>query len=119
VASIVVGMLFLLAMFFSPLAAVIPAQATAPALILVGFYMMTIAREIPWDEYEEAVPAFVTMMAMPFTWSITNGIGAGFVTFAAIKLLNGKARQVHWMVYLASAAFVLYFALPLVEKALR
>ncbi len=69
-------MLFLLAMFFSPLAAVIPAQATAPALILVGFYMMSIAREIPWDDYEEAVPAFVTMLAMPSTWSITNGSGA-------------------------------------------
>ncbi len=112
-----VGVLFLLAMFFSPLAAVIPAQATAPALILVGFYMMTIVREIPWDDYEEAVPAFVTMLAMPYTWSITNGIGAGFITYAAIKLLNGKARQVHWMVYLASAAFLLYFALPLIERA--
>jgi adenine/guanine/hypoxanthine permease len=118
-AAIVVGVLFLLAMFFSPLAAVIPAQATAPALILVGFYMMTIVREIPWDDYEEAVPAFVTMMAMPYTWSITNGIGAGFITYAAIKLLNGKARQVHWMVYVASAAFLLYFALPLIEKGLR
>jgi AGZA family xanthine/uracil permease-like MFS transporter len=118
VASVTVGALFLLAMFFSPLAAVIPAQATAPALILVGFYMMTIVRDIPWDNYEEAVPAFVTMLAMPFTWSITNGIGAGFITYAAIKLLGGKARQVHWMVYLASAAFVLYFALPLIEKAL-
>jgi AGZA family xanthine/uracil permease-like MFS transporter len=118
-AAIVVGVLFLLAMFFSPLAAVIPAQATAPALILVGFYMMTIVREISWDDYEEAVPAFVTMLAMPYTWSITNGIGAGFITYAAIKLLNGKARQVHWMVYLASAAFLLYFALPLIEKTLR
>jgi AGZA family xanthine/uracil permease-like MFS transporter len=119
IASVVVGGLFLLAMFFSPLAAVIPAQATAPALILVGFYMMRVAREIPWDDYEEAVPAFVMMLAMPFTWSITNGIGAGFITYAAIKVLNGKARQVHWMVFLASAAFLLYFALPLVEKALR
>jgi AGZA family xanthine/uracil permease-like MFS transporter len=111
--------LFLLAMFFSPLAAVIPAQATAPALILVGFYMMMIAREIPWNDYEEAVPAFVTMLAMPFTWSITNGIGAGFITYAAIKLLGGKGRDVHWMVYLASAAFVLYFALAVIEKAAR
>jgi AGZA family xanthine/uracil permease-like MFS transporter len=118
-ASVVVGILFLLAMFFSPLAAVIPAQATAPVLILVGFYMMNLAREIPWDDYEEAVPAFVTMLAMPFTWSITNGIGAGFITYAAIKLLNGRGGQVHWMVYLASAAFVLYFVLPGLEKAWR
>ena len=118
-ASVVVGILFLLSMFFSPLASVIPAQATAPALIVVGFLMMTIAREIPWDDYEEAIPAFVTMLTMPFTWSITNGIGAGFVTYSAIKLLNGQARRVHWMVYLASAAFVVYFGLPLIERAAR
>src|SRR2546425_443818 len=83
--SVVVGVLFLLSMFFSPLASVIPAQATAPALILVGFFMMTIAREIPWDDYEEAIPAFVTMLTMPFTWSITNGIGAGFVTYGTLN----------------------------------
>jgi AGZA family xanthine/uracil permease-like MFS transporter len=118
-ASVVVGVLFLLSMFFSPLAGVIPVQATAPALIIVGFYMMTLARDIPWDDYEEAIPAFVTMLAMPFTWSITNGIGAGFVTWTAIKLLNGKGGRVHWMVYAASIAFVVYFALPLVEKALK
>ncbi len=117
-AAVVVGVLFLLSMFFAPLASVIPAQATAPALILVGFYMMTVAREIPWDDHEEAIPAFVTMLAMPFTWSITNGIGAGFLTYAAIKLLNGRAREVHWMVYLASGAFLLYFGTPVVERAL-
>ena len=115
--AVVAGLLFLVAMWFSPLASVIPAQATAPALVLVGFYMMTVAREIPWDDYEEAVPAFVTMLVMPFTWSITNGIGAGFVTFAAIKLLSGRGARVHWMVYAASAAFVVYFALPLLERA--
>jgi AGZA family xanthine/uracil permease-like MFS transporter len=117
--AVVTGGLFLVAMWFSPLASVIPAQATAPALIVVGFYMMTIARDIPWDDYEEAIPAFVTMLVMPFTWSITNGIGAGFVTYTAIKLLNGRGGHVHWMVYLASAAFVVYFALPLIEKGLR
>jgi AGZA family xanthine/uracil permease-like MFS transporter len=117
--AVVVGVLFLVAMWFSPLAAVIPAQATAPALIIVGFYMMAIARDIAWDDYEEAIPAFVTMLVMPFTWSITNGIGAGFVTWTAIKLLNGKGGRVHWMVYAASAAFVLYFALPFIEKAIE
>jgi adenine/guanine/hypoxanthine permease len=116
--AVVAGALFLVAMWFSPLASVIPAQATAPALVLVGFYMMTVARDIPWDDYEEAVPAFVTMLVMPFTWSITNGIGAGFVTFSAIKLLAGRGSRVHWMVYAASAAFVVYFALPLLERAL-
>jgi AGZA family xanthine/uracil permease-like MFS transporter len=116
--AVVVGVLFLVAMWFSPLAAVIPAQATAPALIIVGFYMMALARDIAWDDYEEAIPAFVTMLLMPFTWSITNGIGAGFVTWTAIKLLNGKAGRVHWMVYAASAAFAVYFALPVIEKFL-
>src|SRR5919198_1782821 len=116
--AVTTGVLFLVAMFFAPLAAVIPAQATAPALIIVGFYMMSVARDIPWDDYDEAIPAFVTMLVMPFTWSITNGIGAGFVTFAAIKLLSGKGRQVHAMVYVAAAAFILYFTLPLLEKAL-
>jgi AGZA family xanthine/uracil permease-like MFS transporter len=115
---VVTGLLFLGAMWLSPLASVIPAQATAPALIIVGFYMMGVARDIPWDEYDEAIPAFVTMLVMPFTWSITNGIGAGFVTFAAIKVLSGQGRRVHWMVYAASVAFVVYFALPLIERAL-
>src|SRR5262245_3889903 len=118
-ASVVTGLLFLGAMFFSPLASVIPAQATAPALIIVGFFMMGIAREIPWDDYEEAIPAFMTMLVMPFTWSITNGIGAGFVTYAAIKLLRGRGQELHWMVYLACAAFVVYFCLPLIEGAAK
>jgi adenine/guanine/hypoxanthine permease len=117
--AVVTGLLFLVAMWFSPLASVIPAQATGPALIIVGFYMMSLARDIRWDDYEDAIPAFVTMMVMPFTWSITNGIGAGFVTYSVIKLLSGKGRSLHWMVYLASAAFVVYFAVPAIEARLR
>jgi AGZA family xanthine/uracil permease-like MFS transporter len=117
--AVVVGVLFLLAMWLAPLAGVIPAQATAPALILIGFSMMTIAREIAWDDAEEALPAFVTMLTMPFTWSITNGIGAGFITHAAIKLVLGKGRQVHWMLYLAAGAFVVYFCVPLLEGLAR
>jgi AGZA family xanthine/uracil permease-like MFS transporter len=116
--AVVTGLLFLLAMFFSPLASVIPAQATAPALILVGFYMMGLVREIPWDDYEEAIPAFVTMLAMPFTWSITNGIGAGLVTWTVIKVLNGQGRRVHPMVYAATGAFLLYFMAPLLERSM-
>src|SRR5499426_4889363 len=117
-APVVTGLLFLAAMFFSPLASVIPAQATAPALIIVGFFMMGIAKDIPWDDYEEAIPAFMTKLVMPFTWSITNGIGAGFVTYAAIKLLRGRSADLHWMVYVACAAFVVYFCLPLIEGKL-
>ena len=74
--------------------------------------------DIAWDDYEDAIPAFVTMLVMPFTWSITNGIGAGFVTYVVIKVLNGRARQVHWMLYLAAGAFVLYFIVPLLERRL-
>jgi AGZA family xanthine/uracil permease-like MFS transporter len=114
--AVVTGLLFLVAMWFSPLASVIPAQATAPALILVGLYMMSVAREVAWDDFEEAIPAFVTMLVMPFTWSITNGIGSGFVTYVVIKLLNGRGGQVHWMLYLAAAAFVVYFLLPVLER---
>ena len=113
---VVTGVLFLIAMWFSPLASVIPAQATAPALIIVGFYMMSVAREIAWDDYEEAIPVFVTMLIMPFTWSITNGIGSGFVTHVAIKVLNGRGGRVHWMLYLAAAAFIVYFLVPLLER---
>ena len=117
-ASVVTGARFLVAMWFSPLASVIPAQATAPAVIIVGFYMMSVARDIPWDDWEEAIPAFVTMLVMPFTWSITNGIGSGFIVYTVVKVLSGKAARVHAMVYAASAAFVVYFLLPLVERAL-
>jgi adenine/guanine/hypoxanthine permease len=116
--AIVTGILFLGAMWLSPLASVIPAQATAPALILVGLFMMSVARDIAWDDYEESIPAFVTMLVMPFTWSITNGIGAGFVTYTAIKVLTGRGAGVPWMMYTAAAAFLVYFALPLLERTL-
>jgi len=118
-AAVTTGVLFLGAIWLAPLASVIPAQATAPALIIVGFYMMAIVRDIPWDDYEEAIPAFVTMLVMPFTWSITNGIGAGFLTHAVIKVLSGKARDISPMIAIVCAAFVLYFALPLVERSLK
>jgi AGZA family xanthine/uracil permease-like MFS transporter len=116
--AVTAGALFLVAMWFSPLAGVIPAQATAPALVVVGFYMMSVVRDIAWDDLEDAIPAFVTMLVMPFTWSITNGIGAGFVTHVAIKVLNGRGARVHWMLYLAAAAFVVYFLLPVLERRL-
>jgi AGZA family xanthine/uracil permease-like MFS transporter len=118
-AAVVTGLLFLLAMWFAPLAAVIPAQATAPALIIVGFYMMAMVTEVAWRDYEEAIPAFLTMLVMPFTWSISNGIGVGFVSYAAIKVLGGKAAQVHPLMYAVAAAFILYFAAPVLEQRLR
>jgi AGZA family xanthine/uracil permease-like MFS transporter len=115
-ASVVTGILFLFALFFSPLVAVVPAQATAPALIIVGFLMCGIVREIPFDDFEEGFPALLTMVMMPFTYSITNGIGAGFVSYTFIKLIRGKGGQVHWMMYLVSIAFVIYFCLDWLKK---
>src|SRR5215203_5005885 len=93
--SVVVGVLFLAALFFSPIAAVVPPHATAPALIIVGFLMAGLVREIPFDDVEEGFPALVTIALMPFTFSITNGIGAGFITYVFIKLVRGKASDVH------------------------
>jgi len=110
-ASVVTGLLFLLALFFSPLIAVVPAQATAPALIIVGFLMCTIVREIPFEDFEEGFPALMTLVTMPFTYSITNGIGAGIVSYTFIKLVRGKGTELHWMMYMVSFSFILYFSL--------
>lgn len=109
--AVVTGVLFILAIFFAPLAGIIPIQAAAPALVIVGFLMMTVVREIPWDDVEVAIPAFLTIVLMPFTYSITNGIGAGFVAYVFIKLTRGKSSEVKPMMWVAAAAFVVYFAL--------
>jgi AGZA family xanthine/uracil permease-like MFS transporter len=109
--SIVVGALFLLSIIIAPAAEIIPLQAAAPALVIVGFLMLRTVRDIPWDDVEIAIPAFLTIVLMPFTYSITNGIGAGFVSYVFIKLVRGKAAEVTPMMYIASAAFVLYFAI--------
>jgi AGZA family xanthine/uracil permease-like MFS transporter len=116
--SVVTGALFLASLGLAPIAGIIPPEATAPALILVGFFMMTIVREIPWDVPEEGIPAFLTMVVMPFTYSITNGIGAGFVVYDAIMLLKGRGREIHWMMHLVALAFVVYFGIALVERVL-
>jgi AGZA family xanthine/uracil permease-like MFS transporter len=117
-ASLVTGICFLLALFFAPLAGVVPAQATAPALLIVGYLMTTIVREIPWAELEDGFPALLTLAVMPFTYSITNGIGAGFITYCFIKLVRGKGADVHPMMYVASLAFLVYFALPALRALL-
>jgi adenine/guanine/hypoxanthine permease len=115
-ASVVTGAGFLLALFFAPLAGVVPAQATAPALIVVGYLMSRVVREIPFGDFEEGFPALLTLTMMAFTYSITNGIGAGFVTYCFIKLVRGRGREVAPMMYAAALAFVIYFALPLIQR---
>jgi AGZA family xanthine/uracil permease-like MFS transporter len=109
--SVVVAAGFALALFLAPLAGVVPPEATAPALIVVGYLMCALVREIPFGDLEEGFPALLTMTLMPFTYSITNGIGAGFVSYVFIKLVRGRGRDVHPMMYATAAAFVLYFAL--------
>ena len=107
--SVVVGILFLLSLFLSPLAGVIPPEATAPVLVIVGYFMMTLVREIEWGDPGIGIPALLTMVVMPFTFSITNGVGAGFLAYTIIALARGRARDVHWLMYLVSAVFVWYF----------
>jgi AGZA family xanthine/uracil permease-like MFS transporter len=118
-ASVVTGLCFLLALFLAPVAGVVPAQATAPALIVVGYLMTAIVRDIPFGELEEGFPALLTLAVMPFTYSITNGIGAGFIAYCFIKLVRGRGGEVHPMMYGAAAAFVVYFALPALQALWR
>jgi AGZA family xanthine/uracil permease-like MFS transporter len=115
IVAVTVGILFLLVPFFTPLIAVVPAQATAPALIIVGFFMLAGLKDIDWGNFKEAFPVLITMIAMPLTYSITNGIGFGFVLFTAIMLFTGSGRKIHWLMYLVSAAFIVYFMAGLIQ----
>src|SRR5438093_5567786 len=118
-ASVVTGGCFLLALFLAPVAGVVPAQATAPALILVGFLMMRLVRDIPFGDLEEGFPALLIVTLMPFTYSITDGIGAGFVAYCVLKLLRGQGAEGHAMMYGTAVAFAIYFAIPAVRALLR
>ena len=115
-ASIVTGLLFLLTILFAPIVAIIPSQAAVPALVLVGFLMMQQVKEIAWDDVEIALPAFLTIVLMPFTYSITVGIGAGFLAFVLIKLIRGKVAAIHPLMWVVAGLFVVYFFLnPLTD----
>ena len=94
-ASVITGVLFLFATFLAPLVQIVPYEAATPALVVVGFLMMQQVKGIAWDDMEIAIPAFLTIILMPFTYSITVGIGAGFVAYVFIKLVRGKAKVVH------------------------
>ena len=109
VANLVTGGLFLLAMFIAPLVEIVPFEAASTALVVVGFLMMTAVRTIDWTDYEIAIPAFLAIVLMPFTYSISNGIGAGIIAYALLKLAGGKAREVHPLLYGVAVLFVLYF----------
>ena len=109
--SLVVGVLFLLSCFFAPIAGIVPSAATAPALIIVGVFMLKSAAEIAWDDIEIAIPCFLTIATMPFAYSIGDGIGFGFISYSLIKLARGKAKEVPVLIYVLSIAFGAMFAL--------
>ncbi|MGW3650653.1 NCS2 family permease [Streptomyces sp. NPDC000878] len=115
-ANLITGGLFACALFFTPILTIVPMQAAAPALVAVGFLMMTQVKHIDWDKYEIAIPAFLTIAVMPFTYSITNGIGAGFVAYVLIKTVVGKAKEVHWLLWGTSALFLIYFAIDPIQQ---
>jgi AGZA family xanthine/uracil permease-like MFS transporter len=120
-ANVVTSALFLCALFFSPLAEMISGEVDyggmvlrpviAPALIIVGSMMMKCVKAIDWDDLTEAVPAFLSIVIMPLTLSITEGISFGFIAYALLKLVAGKGRQVHWLIYAFAALFVLRYVL--------
>jgi AGZA family xanthine/uracil permease-like MFS transporter len=116
--SLITGGLFALALFLTPVLTIVPLQAAAPALVAVGFLMMTQVKHIDWDRYELAIPAFLTIAVMPFTYSITNGIGAGFIAYVVIKACLGKAREVHWLLWGTAALFLVFFAIDPLEQLL-
>jgi len=108
--SVFVAVLFGLSMFLAPLAAMVPAAATAPALMMVGFLMCRQIRQIDFLAIETAVPAFLILLLVPLTYSVSSGIGFGFIAYVVIKLLSGRASDVHPLMFAAAAAFVVYFA---------
>jgi adenine/guanine/hypoxanthine permease len=108
--AIVVAVLFLLALFFAPLAGSVPAYATAPALLFVAVLMASGLAEINWDDITEAAPVVVTALAMPLTYSIANGIAFGFITWTAIKLVSGRTRDLNPALIVLSVLFVIKLA---------
>ena len=107
--ALTVAVLFLACLFIAPLAGVVPAYATAPALFFVACLMLRELTELDWDDTTEVIPAAVTALAMPFTYSIANGLAFGFITYAALKLFTGRAREAHWMVWVIGGIFLFKF----------
>ena len=118
IASIVTGLLFLVAMFFTPLINLVPFEAVAPALVVVGFMMVSQVGKIDWQDWGIAIPAFLTFALMPFTYSIANGLGAGFISYVLIRTVQGKAKDIHPLMWAVAAAFLLFFAIGPIEAAL-
>jgi AGZA family xanthine/uracil permease-like MFS transporter len=107
--SAVVGILFLVSLFLSPIALMVPAAATAPALIIVGILMMESIAKVAWSEFEDAASAFFTAVVMPFSYSIATGVAAGFIFYCLAKIVRGKAKEVHPIMYIVTALFLLKY----------
>ncbi|MEU3625599.1 MFS transporter [Amycolatopsis coloradensis] len=118
-ANVVTGVLFIAAMFLTPLYQVVPVEAAAPALVVVGALMMSQVKEIDFADFTVALPAFLTIVVMPFTYSIANGIGAGFVSYVVIRAVTGKAKGVHPLMWAIAVMFVAYFAVGPIQAALN
>jgi AGZA family xanthine/uracil permease-like MFS transporter len=116
--AVVVGLLFLLMIFLSPLVALVPFQATAPVLILVGFLMCSLIRDIDFLDFEEGFPALLGLILMPLTFSITVGIGAAFVAYVFIKVVKGKFGAIHPLMWVVAIAFAIYFAQSAIQSLL-
>lgn len=97
-------------MFFTPLYEIVPIEAAAPVLVVVGALMMMQVGSVEWSQFHVALPAFLTIVVMPFTYSIANGIGVGFIAFTVMAVFAGKAKDIHWIMWLISALFIVYFA---------
>lgn len=117
-ANIVTGLLFIAAMFFTPLYEIVPIEAAAPALVVVGALMIRQVVEVDLSDFSVALPAFLTMVVMPFTYSIANGIGAGFISYVVLRTATGRGREIHPLMWIVSAAFVVYFAIGPIQAAL-
>ncbi|MEU4200965.1 NCS2 family permease [Streptomyces sp. NPDC045470] len=118
-ANVVTGGLFLLALVFTPLATVVPSQAATPALLVVGFLIMSAnVRDIDWSDFTIAVPAFLTIISMPFTYSITNGIGMGVLAFILLRTATGRFKEIPWLLNAVGVAFLVYFLLDPIEQVL-
>ncbi len=117
-ASVVTGCLFFLSMFIAPLVSMVPYEAATPALVIVGFLMMTQVAEIDWTDLEIAIPSFLTIAMMPFSYSITNGIGAGFLSYVVLAVARGKVKQIHPLMWLTAVLFLVYFTLAPIKAIL-
>ena len=109
-ANVVTGALFLVAIFLSPLVTIVPFEAVAPAMVFVGFLMIRQAVNIEWTDWGLGIPAFMTIIFMPLSYSIADGIGAGFLSYVFIRLVQGRGKEVHWLMYVVSAVFLIFFA---------